>query len=1078
MKIKFLQRNGRYLLKRTLCNSFFLSSLFIVSANAYAASPRNAAIESTFQKQPITVTGTVVDDKDEVMPGVSIRVKGTSTTAATDAAGKFSIAVPGNDAILQVSFIGFATQEIIVGNNKTFRIKLASDTKGLNEVVVVGYGTQRKFTVTGSVATLKSEDIVITKNENTVNMLTGKMPGLRVMQRTSEPGGYENAFDIRGFGKPLIVIDNVPRDGGDFSRMDPNEIENVTILKDASAAIYGVRAANGVILITTKKGNKTGKYDINYSVNQGWQQFLGMPDGVNAVDYMLLTNEKNKRSFANNFLGNSEPTFSYGDIEPWLNGTFPSADWIGAAFRNTSPQIQHNLNVNGGTDKANLFLNLGYMNQDGLMKSGDLNYNRWNFRANASATIVKGLKADMLLSGFQDQKNQPYQDLWTIFKYTWNQIPRNQIYANNNPLYPNVMPDNANPVMITDGDFVGTKQFNNKNFQGQASLDYEIPGTKGLKARAMYNYGYTSGDNTEHRKDYDLYTYDAGTDIYMPSNVNGPTRILRYFGNTTSNLAQLSLNYTHSFWGAHNVSGLLLYEYSHSKGDNFFAQRNINLPIDYLFGGEDANQLGSMNTGGLFEVATEAVLGRFNYDYKGKYLFEFLFREDGSNKFKPGPSQWGFFPAVSAGWRISEEKFMHNLTTSGTITNLKLRLSYGKTGDDSATAFQYISGFKYPTINPNDNSIYGYIFGGNFTNGAASSGVVNPDLTWFTATTKNIGLDFGLFKGKLDGSIDVFRRDRDGLLARRDVAVPGTVGADLPQENLNSDRTQGIDLILTHRNKLGKFGYSVSGNIGTTRSENRDVIQTMAGNQYDNWRNSQQNRYTSIWWGKVYEGQFTNYDQIYKYPVNTGGGNNNTIPGDYYYQDWNEDGVIDGKDDQPIATKDIPLVNFGLNLGLNFKGFDLNVLFQGATGFYVQYAEQYAEPLMYNRSSLTRFLDSWHTVNPNDNVFDPNTQWVPGYYPAMGSQYAQGTKAVQDATYLRIKTLELGYSLPQTLLKHVGVKRLRVYVNSYNLATFTGLKNYDPEHPGDVPDTGFDQSLGGYKYPLNRTFNLGANISF
>ncbi|TCC99592.1 TonB-dependent receptor [Pedobacter hiemivivus] len=1029
-------------------------------------------------QQPVNISGKITDVNNIGLPGVSIKVKGTTVGTFTDSKGSFSLSVPSADAYIQISYVGYLSQELQVNAKRNFAITLQENNNTLNELIVVGYGTQKKATVTGSIATLNTEQITVTKNENVVNMLTGKIPGVRILQKTSEPGGYENTFDIRGFGSPLIVIDGIPRGSGDFSRMDPNEIDNISVLKDAAAAIYGVRAANGVILITTKKGKKDGKYDINYSVNQGWQQFLGMPEGVGAVDYMLLTNEKNKRSFASNFPNNQESTFSYGDMQPWLEGKYPSADWIGAAFNTTSPQIQHNMNVDGGTEKANYFFNLGYMKQDGLFKSGDLDYNRYNFRSNVNVNITRRIRAQILTSGHIDQKNQPFQDLWTIFKYAWSQVPTNQIYANNNPLYPNKMPDDANPVSITDADQVGYKKRTQKNFQGQLTLEYDIPGIEGLKAKGMYNYGYNADDNTDHKRAYKLYTYNAEQDTYAPTVVGSPAYINRSYANSVSILTQLSLNYTKTFNQVHNVSALVLLEESHFKSDNFYAQRNVTIPIDYLFGGEDDQQLGSMNVNGLREEATRSYIGRLNYDYKGKYLAEFSFRRDGSNKFKPGADQWGFFPAGSIGWRISEETFFKNLVPTDILSNLKIRASYGRTGDDSATAFQYISGFNYPTLNPNDNSVWGYFFDGKFYNGAAARALTNPDLTWFTAETKNIGLDFNMFNGKLDGSVDVFRRDMKGLLALRDVQIPGTVGIELPQENLNSNRTEGVEIIVNYRNKIGQFGYNIGGNFSTTRTMDRDVIQGLAGNEYSNWKSSRTNRYTSIWWGKTYAGQFTNYDQIFSHPINTGGGNNNTIPGDYYYQDWNEDGVINEKDDQPIATKDIPLVNYGINLGLSYKNFDLNALFAGATSFYVQYDEQYAEPLMYGRSALTKFLDSWHTVNPNDNVFDPNTQWVPGNYPAMGSPIAEGTKAVQDASYLRLKTLELGYSIPALTLAKVGIKKMRVYANAYNLLTFTKLKDSDPEHPGQIPDASFDHGARGYKYPLNRTFNLGASISF
>jgi TonB-linked SusC/RagA family outer membrane protein len=1028
--------------------------------------------------QQKTITGKVTDAQNgSSLAGVSISTDSSGAGGVvTNSQGNYSITVPQNALKLVFSYVGMKTITENINGRSTINVSLSAAEQSMENVVVIGYGTQKKATLTGSVSVLKSSEIVVTKNENVQNMLTGKVPGLRMVQRTAEPGGYENTFDIRGFGRPpLVVIDGVPRDG--FQKMDPNEIESISVLKDASAAIYGVRAANGVILITTKKGTRDGKYDINYSVNQALQQFLGMPEGVGAMDYMMLSNEKMKRDFANNFLGNTDPAYSYEDMLPWLEGTFKGANWIDAAFNTTAPQIQHNLNITGGTDKVSFFFNAGYMKQGGLLKSGDLDYDRWNFRSNVNVKITNRLRAQVLLSGHLDQKNQPYQDLWTIFKYTWNQIPINQIYANNNPDYPNVMPDNANPVIITDASKVGFKKRTQKNIQGQLSLEYDVPGIKGLRAKGMFNYGYNIDDNSEYKKAYQLFAYQPATETYQPSPVNSPANLFRAYYNSVSTLSQLSLSYANTFFGRHNVTGLLLYEQSHSKGDNIYASRNMSLPIDFLFGGDDDGQIGNTFPNGVFEVATRAILGRVTYDYDGKYLAEFSIRRDGSNKYKPGPSQWGVFPAFFAGWRVSEEQWFSKLVAPKILSNLKLRASYGITGDDNVTAFQYVSGFSYPTINPNDNSIWGYIFNGQFIKGSAARDAINPDLTWFTANTANIGLDFTVLNNKIDGTIEVYRRDRKGLPAQRQVVIPGTAGITLAQENLDSDRTEGWELTLTHRNRIHDLGLIVSGNVSSARTMMRSVTEGKGGNEFEQWKNGRSNRYTNIWWGIDYAGQFQSYSQIYGHNVNTGGGNNNVVPGDYYYGDWNEDGVINGADNHPIATKDIPLVNFGLNIGLTYKGFDLSALFAGSTGFYVQYAEQYAEPLMYGRSALTKFLDSWHTANPDDNVFDPNTQWIPGKYPAMGSPIAQGTKAVQDATYVRLKTLEIGYTFPHSILKRVGAKNFRLYANSYNLVTFSGLKDSDPEHPGQQPDAGFEYGLGGYKYPLNRTFNFGATIT-
>lgn len=1027
--------------------------------------------------QQKTISGKVTDTKNAPLSGVTVSVNtANAASALTDAEGRYSISVAPNASSLTFSYVGMLSITEEINGRIIINVSMSNADQSLENVIVVGYGTQKKTTLTGSVAMLKSSELVVTKNESVVNMLTGKVPGLRMVQRTAEPGSYENSYDIRGFGAaPLVVIDGVPRGG--FEKMDPNEIESISVLKDASASIYGVRAANGVILITTKKGNKNGKYDVSYSVNYALQQFLGMPEGVGPIDYMMLSNEKMKRDFGSNFTGNADPAYSYEDMLPWLEGTFTGSNWIDAAFNKTAPQIQHNLNINGGTDKASFFFNVGYMKQSGLLKTGDLDYDRWNFRSNVNVTITKGLRAQALVSGHLDKKNQPYQDLWTIFKYTWNNIPITQIYANGNPEYPNVTPDNVNPIVVTDASKVGFKKREQRNIQGQLSLEYDIPYVKGLKARGMFNYGYNIDDNTDYKKIYNLYTYSPADDQYKVSSVGAPANLGRNYYNNYSTLSQVSLNYTNTFLGVHNVTGLLLLEQSHSKGDNITASRNMSIPVDYLFGGDATNQIGSTYKNGVSEVATRGLVGRVAYDYKGRYLAEFSFRRDGSNKYKPGSNQWGFFPAYFAGWRASEEPWFEELVPSDVISNLKIRGSYGVTGDDGTTAFQYISGFNYPTINPNDNSVWGYMFGGQFVSGAAARPVANPDLTWFTAHTVNLGLDFTAFKGMIDGTFEVYRRDLKGRPARRSVDIPGSAGITLAEENLDGDRTQGWELTLTHRNRISDLGLTVTGNVSSARTMDRHVTQGRAGNEFDQWKNGRTNRYKNIWWGIDYAGQFQSYDQIYNHNVNTGGGNNNVIPGDYYYEDWNDDGVIDGADEHPIATKDIPLVNFGLNIGLNWKGFDLNALFQGATGFYVQYAEQYVEPLMYGGSALTKFLDSWHTLNPDDNVFDPNTVWVPGKYPAMGSPLPQGTKAVQDATYVRLKTLELGYTLPQQLLKRAGVKNCRVYVNSYNLATFSGLKDSDPEHPGQQPNASFEYGLGGYKYPLNRTFNFGAILT-
>jgi TonB-linked SusC/RagA family outer membrane protein len=904
---------------------------------------------SLLAQQTVTISGRVTDKADgSGLPGATISA-GT-IAVGTDANGDYKITVPQTVTSLTFNFVGMSPVSEKINGRTIINISLAATQSQLQEVVVVGYGSQKRETVTGAVSTLKSKDIVVTKNESVVNSLTGKIPGLRITQNTSEPGGYNNVINIRGYqgDPPLIVIDGVIADGGQdvLGRMDPNEIETISVLKDAAASIYGIRASGGVIVVTTKKGDRNGKFDINYSINQSWQQFVGMPESVGAIDFMLLTNEKRKHNFDNNFLSVQAPVYAYSDFEPYLNGTKKSSDWNAVAFREFANQAMHNLNVNGGTEKITYFFNFGYQKQDGVFKTGDINYNKYNFRSNVTVDIVKGLKAQVLTSGWMDKKFTPFQDQWTVYKYAWNVIPTKEIFANGNPLYPSVIDDNVNPAVVTDADKGGWRDYRKNNFTGQLNLQYQIPKITGLTAKALYNYSYGTDNYTDSKRAYTLYQYDAENEAYLPTVAASPSNINRTYRNRVYTQGQLSLNYINTFFDDHSVAATLVYEQTHQTGDNFRAQRDLVLPLDYLFGGVTANQVGTMSNGGdLYDIAFRSVIGTLNYGYKGKYLAEFSFRRDGTNKYQPGPDQWGFFPAVSVGWVLTKETFIRNLVSENILTSLKLRGSWGETGQDVGGQFNYVNGYIYPQNQ--------YIFGEPVNGSIQKLG--NPSLSWAKVTKKNIGLDFTFLNGKIDGTLDIFRADRTGLDAQPSTALPGTVGAAVPLINYNADRVQGLDFNVTYRNKFGDVGLNVTANVGSTRAQRTKILQGTRGNAWDNWRNNELNRYTNIWWGYQYAGQFTNYNQIYNHPVNMGGGNQGVVPGDYYYVDWNEDGEINGKDEQPIATRDIPLYNYGANIGITYKNFDMNILLQGASGVYVQYGEQFASPLMYNQKRVNPF---------------------------------------------------------------------------------------------------------------------------
>jgi TonB-linked SusC/RagA family outer membrane protein len=1030
-----------------------------------------------FAQQAKEITGTVKGANGEALIGANVTIAGSRTGTITDADGVFRLSVPYGTATLSITYIGYVAQKVNLGNKNHIEAILEEDSKTMNEVVVVGYGSQKKATLTGAVSAVNSKEIVITKNENAVNSLTGKIPGVRISQLSSRPGAFETQMDIRGLGTPLVVVDGIPRDVDYFARMDADEIESVSVLKDASAAVYGLRSANGVVLVTTKRGSNAGGLDIQYSMNYGWQQFLHVPDNVDALQYMTLVNEKNRRDFGSNYMNYGDPSkiiYSDQDRQPYLNGTKQTTDWMSAIFKNTVPQYQHNITMNGGTDKMKYYFNLGYMKQDGSLKSGSMNYNRWNFRSNIDANITKRLHSSLSVGGYMDETNQPNTDIWAIYKSVWVQQPNADLYANGNPGYlNNYLVRDDNPLAVTNSDITGYSRYINRVFNGQMSLSYDVPKIEGLVAKAMYSYDFKQGDNTDFRKLFYQYNYDPTTDTYSPimrHATNGNSSIQRSSYPSYSTLMQLSLNYKHSFLQAHNVEALALFEEGYSSWDNFYAFREMSLNSEYLFAGNAANQIGNMDKNGLGDRTSQAFVGKLNYDYKGKYLLEFAFREDGSSKFPEG-SRWGFFPSASLGWRISEEPFVKHALPQ--LSNLKVRASYGKTGDDGS-ANTYPSTVVGYEIRPND---IGWIYNGSLTNGVSPTAIPNPDLTWYTAKMFDIGADFELWRGLLGGSFDYFNRNRDGLLATSSAIIPGTVGATMPQENLEGDRTFGYELVLTHRNKIGDVSYYVNAQISATRSQWRSRVESKAGNSYDNWRNRTANRYKDIWWGTTYQGQFQNYNQIYNYPVAIGAGG--TVPGDYYYEDWNGDGVINGNDAHPIATYGMPLFNYGITLGGSWKGIDLSMNFQGAAQVYYRYTEALAEPLSFGGGgTMTKFWDRWHPVDPNADIFDPSTQWVKGYYPVTGSPLADGTRAIQNASYIRLKTIEIGYTLPKRLLAGTGVKELRVYFSGYNLLTITGLKDMDPEHPGGEGGATDNNTINTYKYPINRTFNLGASIKF
>ncbi|GHV19789.1 hypothetical protein FACS1894174_00380 [Bacteroidia bacterium] len=751
------------------------------------------------------VKGKITDERGEAMIGASVVQKGTSNGTTTDVNGNFSLEVPGN-ATLVVSYLGYTTKEVKINNQQTLSIGLEEDSQLLEEVVVVGYGTQRKVTLTGAVSAIKGSDMVTTVNENAQNMLTGKVPGVRVVQKTAEPGGFNNSFDIRGFNvnggsEPLVIIDGVPRTRDDFQRLDPHDIENLSILKDASAAIYGVRAAQGVILVSTKKGKK-GSLELNYSGTFTAQVPSGLPATLGAIDYMTIRNERNMHNITGGSLVYNDDKFN-----EYLTGQKQSTDWYSEIFADYAPQTMHNLSATGGNDKVTFYSGLGYEYQGGFFKSGDLNYEKYNIRTNITAKITDRLTFDMNLSSVIDEQNRPYQDSWWIIRGFWRQNPLMPVYADpeRTMLYHGLI-EGDNPVSFMQSDVVGYKKYGKKWFSGTGSLSYDIPGIQGLTAKRLLSANYYVSDTKLFNKVYNQYRYDEASKTYSSYTRQSPNSIERETYMKYDLVAQAMLNYNRTFNATHKVDAVLVWEVQKHAGDNFRAKRTLALPLDHLFAGVATDQIGTMNSGsdGIYENANNALAGRVNYTYADKYLVEAQFRYDGSSKFAPG-SQWGFFPSVSTGWRISEENFFKESSLSF-IEQLKLRVSYGILGDDNASAYQFISGYNFPTGSDNRNFTGGFVFD-NFLPSADNKGITNPKITWYKSKTFNVGIDADAWKNLFGFTLEFFNRDRSGLLAKRNGGIPTVVGAALPDENLNSDRTFGYELELRHQNRIGDLTY-------------------------------------------------------------------------------------------------------------------------------------------------------------------------------------------------------------------------------------------------------------------------------
>lgn len=1019
------------------------------------------------------VSGRVIDKKSqEPIIGAVVKEANASTNGTiTDLDGLFSVAVPENST-LEVSLIGYKTEKVPVGGKTKLEILLEEDEKILDEVVVVGYGTQSRRNVTGAVSDIKSDDLTRTASTTMAGSLSGKMPGISVRTANARPG-YGASLEIRNLGNPLVVIDGIAYGGSNsrnwvgaqevggldaFNALNPEDIESISILKDASAAIYGLRASNGVVLVTTKKG-KQGKATININGYVGWQNLTRFPKLANAGQYSRALVE-----IAQNEGRDPNTVMSPETLAKWQAGNEPgykSYDYYDIVMRKNVPQTYINGNVSGGSENSNYYVSVSNLSQDAMMK--DFNYSRTNIQANIEAKVIEGLTIGTQISGREEKTEDVglpggdgyFSSILGMFKM----IPTVGPYANDNPDYINHTRELGYNPALYRRNIAGYKDNLSRNANINMYAHYK---TKfGLNLKGTVSYSYTNNKFDGFQYTYDAYTYNASKDTYDKTGGLASRWRLQEEREVVSRYGQIQADYSKQL-GDHYFSVTAAYE--RSKYDKNYTSTSANPTNNYL-PLINFNDVSGTGNDWNYE-ARVGYIGRVNYNYLGKYLLEFLGRYDGSFLYVRG-KRFGFFPGVSGGWRVSDEKFFEPLKE--TVSDLKLRASWGQTGIETGMKmFDYLGGYTW--------NAGGAVLDGEYIAGMSPRGLPVRNLSWVTNTNTNIGLDASFINNKLTFTGDVFWITRSGVpAARYDVLLPSEVGYGLPNENLNKNGYHGVEGMITYTDKVGDLTYKVSGNMTYSRYKSIETYKPRFGNSWDEYRNSAENRYGGIWWGYQVIGRFQTEEEIRNYGIdNDGKGNRSQLPGDFIYKDVNGDGVINDLDQRPIGYPDnwAPMLSFGGNIFLQWRGLDLNIdLAGGAMQSWYQNYELRNALHAGGNSPAYLLEDRWHRADP----YDENSEWIPGYYPALrngnvGPNDRNSDFWLHNVRYLRVRNMELGYTFPSSITKSIRAEKIRIYANGSNLISFDNVKKFeiDPEINANA----------AVVYPQQRTILLGFNITF
>lgn len=1024
----------------------------------------------------IPVKGQITDQKTgEALIGVSVKVKGVNGGVSTDVNGNYSLNAPEKGTLV-ITYIGYETIEALINSRETINIALIGSSTALNEVVVVGYGTQKKATVTGSVATVKGADLQKSPTVNLSNSFAGRLPGVTATQASGEPGRDGSTIKIRGSNTlgntgALIVIDGVPSLSGGLDRINPADVESISVLKDASAAIYGSRAANGVILITTKRGI-SGKPTLNYTFNQSFSQPTRIPEVLNSAQYAELINELDaynlptdewtaglasfKETGSYKRLNGSTANASYkpSDIQKYVDGSdpwgHPNTDWFAATLKTWSPQQRHNVQLSGGSENVKYISSLGYLNQDGYYNNSATGYKQYDMRVNVDATVNKYINTSVGILARQENLGYPTTSAAQIFRMLMRSSPTAQAYWPNGLPGPDIE-NGTQPVVVTT-DVTGYNRDTRYYYQTNGKFELTNPWVDGLKLT-----GTASLDKRLRAvKNWQIpwYLYSWNGTSYDPDGTPSLTKGKK--GPPDPSLFQSSedqlgvvlgalLSYDKSI-GNHSVNLLAGTNRETLAGNDFNARRRyfISESIDQLFAGGD---LEKNNGGGAFERARLSYFGRMAYNYKEKYMVELLGRYDASYIFAED-SRYGFFPGVLAAWKISEENFWKNNVPF--VESLKLRGSWGQLGNDQVGGpgegeYQYLSTYGFGS----------YIAGDQEVKTLSESRVPNTSLTWEVANNSNIGLDGFMFNGKINFEFDVFNNLRTNILWARYGSVPQTTGMTLPRENIGKVENKGFEFLVGYNSEVGQVKYNFSINGGYSKNK---VLFFDENPGLPEWQRTT---------GKpMYTGLFYQYDGIFKDAADIaankldykGAGVNVIRPGDMKYKDINGDNKITSDDRLRSDRNGDPRFQGGANFRLQFKGFDSSILFQGAFGGQQNIGTESGRIGNYLRHT---YDNRWTPSNPssvNPRITDRSNQ-----YYSSGNTYW-----IRSSDYLRLKNVEIGYNLPAALSKKAGVSNFRIYASGLNLATWDKMKIYDPEAT----------SGGGQYYPQSRIINTGVSATF